>query len=469
MPESKSGGIACHLDLNFFRFIDGGTSYEPQGGLRGRYLFLGYIDDPYRTPFGDIDELGGRGDSPFHHKPVSLEIQTPVNLEDQERIASRLNVNKACGAVKVTAGAEQIEVITQVPQDAFDVIRRQAAEAYDRHHVMAARISLLDGISLDEVSLLGELVDKPSWTLPKELDVSQTRQYALGDFRISNTGDIDDMRDRVQEIRPERHEDYGTSINVEITEAEWHADPETGAFTEILCEGRLQNFLGVFESADVSICFLEHEINYEKLNDKRLFGEFYYREIAFDNKEIREMDTQERVRIHERNGTYFRPLLEITLCYMPEDAKNLIIPLLAQCDEGGVMIEINFMNTNEELRAADDGFEGKIRDYRIEVHKKNLKLKDIYDKCDEISIKQSDMLDNQTDTQDLINYKLLDVEQNINDINDILGHRPEGKSVGYALSYTLSRLNVIEKLIKETTWIIILLLGVIIFGGLVFI
>lgn len=70
----------CDLGLGLFRCGGVHTWYDAEAGLRRRFVLFGYVDDPYRTPLGDIDDFG-EGDYAFHKKAVR-ELHAP-QLTDQ--------------------------------------------------------------------------------------------------------------------------------------------------------------------------------------------------------------------------------------------------------------------------------------------------------------------------------------------------------------------------------------------------
>ena len=141
MPEGQSKERFCDLRMMLFQYGGVSTTYDVKGGIKRRFVLSGHIDDPYRTPLGDIQEFG-EGDSAFHGKPVRLEIYSPPDPEWlgwPKHIRDTPSISHACGLARVNAGVEPekfeldgetvegsaVRVVLAVSADAFEAIRRQ--------------------------------------------------------------------------------------------------------------------------------------------------------------------------------------------------------------------------------------------------------------------------------------------------------------------------------------------------------
>jgi hypothetical protein len=355
MPEGQSEESFCDLRMMLFRYGGVNTTYDAKGGIKRSFVLSGRIDDPDLGPGSGPDFSAPH----FHNKPVRLEISSPPDPEWLGTVCTARGVDEACGLVRVNAGVEPkryevdgemieeeaVKVILAVNDDAFEAIRSQASEAYDHRRIMQAKVTLI-GESLPET-------DDPTSPFGldlADLDVSTVQGYAVRGFEIFDTRYFDHLRSRVLQVERGRDEGYGAYISILLTEARYEVYVERALVHSISCEGRVINHRGKpYDGADVTIEFAEHEPNrYDELPERAFFGEFGYYPKLPDEK---------------HSSTHFT----FHLRYVPEDARNLLIPLLTQETETRVILTVNLANEEEELLAATDKLRGNVRHYSFEV------------------------------------------------------------------------------------------------------
>ena len=353
MAEEQSEKRTCDLSVMLSRYGGVHTWYDAKAGLRRRIALIGRVEDPYRTPLGDFDEH--YPDSAFHDKPARLEIYSPADPAWLEEVRTSLGDSNACGCVTVRAGvepdrfeiegeaveAEPVEVRLDMSADAFEAIRRQAADADDHHRIMWAKVTL-SGDAVPETD--------SHFTFLKDLDVSKAQEYAVTGFEIFDTRYFDHLRGRVLQIERGRDEGYGAYISVLLTEARYEIHTERVLLHAISCEGRVINSRGKpYDGANVTIEFREFEPNQlEGLPKTAFFGEFGYWPKQPDE---------------EHSSTH----LTFNLNYVPEDARDLLIPLLSQQLPTQVVLTINLTKEEEDLLTATDELWGNVRHYSFKV------------------------------------------------------------------------------------------------------
>lgn len=358
MTEEESEKRTCNLSVMLSRYGGVQTWYDANVGLRRRIALIGRVDDPYQSPMGDIDEHFP--DSAFHDKPARLEIHSPADPAWLEEVRNSLGDRSACGCVTVRASvephrfeiegeeveAEPVRVRLDMSADAFEAICRQAADADDHHRIMCAKVTLSGDAVPDTDSLFIVL---------KDLDVSKAQEFAVRDFEIFDTRYFDHLRGRVLQIERGQDEGYGAYISIMLTEVRYEIFTERALVHAISCEGRVINSRGKpYDGADVTVQFREFERNrLEGLPKTAFFGEFGYWPKQPDE---------------EHSSTH----LTFNLKYVPEDARNVLIPLLSQQIPAQVVLTINLAKEEENLLAATDELWGSVRHYSFEV-RRNLK------------------------------------------------------------------------------------------------
>jgi hypothetical protein len=267
MSEDQSNQRTCYVNLFLSTYGGVHTWYDPKAGLRRLLVLTGRVDDPYRSPMGDFFE--SEPGSAFHGKPVRMEISSPPDEKCSADDLGTLGVENAFGVFSVEAHVEleqfeldgemvevePVRVNVEMNPDAFETIRCQASEAYERRRIMWAKLTLHVG-ALPELDNSFRRVDL------KDLDVSKENSYAVGDFEIFDTSYTDDLRGRVLQVERGRDEGYGTAVSVLLTEARYEIHAERGLLYSISCEGRVTNRWGKpYDGAYVTVELIEHEPN----------------------------------------------------------------------------------------------------------------------------------------------------------------------------------------------------------------
>ncbi|MFC3284265.1 hypothetical protein [Litchfieldella rifensis] len=353
MTEEESEERTCNLSVMLSGYGGIQTWYDAKVGLRRQMTLLGRINDPHRAPFGDID--GHFPDSAFHNQTARLNIYSPVDPAWLDEIRTSLGDSDACGCVAVRAGVEpdrfeiEGEVVEAAPvtvrldmsADAFEAIQRQAADANDHNRIMWAKVAL-SGVAVPETD--------SHFTFLKDLDVSTAEEYAVTGFEIFDTRYFDHMRGRVLQVEQNRDEGYGAYISVLLTEARYEMHTERALIHAISCEGRVINSRGKpYDGANVSIEFREFEPNQlEGLSKRAFFGRFGYW-------------PKQPSEVHSSHQFTFN------LHYVPDDARDLLVPILCQQHSTQVVLTINLTKEEKDLLAVTDKMWGDIRHYSFEV------------------------------------------------------------------------------------------------------
>lgn len=343
MPEAQPKERECDLPLTLFQYGVVSTSYTAKGGLKRKVMLRGRVVGPsdYSAPH-------------FDKKLVSVTISSPPDPDWLSDVAAKFGVAASFGAVSVKAGVEPeqfeldgetieiepVHVRMEMDPDAFETIRRQAAEAYDHRRIMSANVRLV-GETLPDPS------EKPLRMLDLgDLDVLEDREYAVGGFEILETVYTDYLRGRPLHVEPGRSEGYGVRISVLLTEARYKVSMERASVHSISCEGRVINGRGKpYDGADVTIEFGEHEPN--SWDERAFAGEFGYFPKTKENY----------------SSTHFW----FHLRHMPEDARGLLVPLLSQEAGTHVVLNSNLIIEEEKLLATVDELRGNVRYYSFEV------------------------------------------------------------------------------------------------------
>jgi hypothetical protein len=309
--------------------------------------FQGWVDDPG----GDFRMASG-----FHSKACTLNVNSPPDQAWLEKVRSSLSDGDACGEVIVFPGVvpdrfehdgetyeiEPVNVTIGVSNDAFEAFHNQAVLAVAQHRIMSAELKI-SGEALPDT--------KSGFIFLDDLDISDTQKYSVTSFELANTRLFDHSKGRVRQVRRDRDEGYGTNISVLITDAGYRIYTEYAHVHGIGCNGHVVKSLRKepYEGAEVVIEFKEFESNsFLELPEKAFFGEFHYWPRQSD-----ETDSSAS--------------FSFDLRYVPEDARDLLIPLLNGESQKRVILEINLSSEKEELLAATNMFQGKVRSYSFFV------------------------------------------------------------------------------------------------------
>jgi len=363
MVEEEARVTTCDLRLEIFEYGGAHTWYDPESGLKRRFVLTGWFDDPYQNPVGDFDE--SQADSPFHHQSFSLEVVSPPDFTWLGNLAAKLGTENPIGVARVLPDVqpESFEVLGEhaeeppvririnLTADAFEAVRQQAAEAYKYRRIMWAKIPLTGNAlpALEPDRIFSKLK-------PKKLDVSVQRDYAVKDFEIFDTRYSDDLRGRVRRIERKRDESFGANVSVLLTDVRYKIDLESGEVLPVSCEGRIdEGFRGrdkPYANARVYVDFWEFrdERNVE-VPEKAFYGEFRYFPKEAEN---------------EHSETFFA----LDLNYLAEDARALLMPIFSQESGTTTRLAINLVNEEDEILTATENVDGKVRYYLFEIEKR---------------------------------------------------------------------------------------------------
>jgi hypothetical protein len=356
MAEEKPEQRTCNMNLRVSGYGGATNSYDPSNGMEQSFALSGHIDDPYITALGDIDSC--LSDSTFDNKSVRVEFSSPP---DTEWLAG-LHCSNACGSVVIDAhvNPEQYEhdgesfeiqpvrVIIMVDPTTFETIRRQAAEASYHRRIMNLKVTLADESLPEPKSQYGGLD-------LKDLDVSERRGYAIGNFEIFDTIYTDHSRDRVLEVERNSKKDYGTSLNVKLNDVRYDVDPVRSSARRIQCDGLIISRDKPYDCTHVYVEFFQHELDMSgRLPKRSFFGEYYY----CPKQPGEEGDLSS---------------FNFSLRYQPDDARNLLIPLFSQASHDKsteLILTVTLTNNESELLEATDGLDGNVQCYSFEVRKR---------------------------------------------------------------------------------------------------
>lgn len=347
LPEGQSKERFCELTLTLFGYSYDKTLYSAKSGLKRRMVLLGHIED-YSIPRDDR----------FQGRSVRIDLETAPDLEWYEQIKIEEEIDSACGqlGVKANVEAKQYETYEEEPisafitvtPEAFEAIHRQASEAFDRdtRQIMSATITLV-GKSLPETDD-PETASRFGVKLT-DLDVSAYKVYAVGGFEIVDRRPFYHLRDRVLSVERRRDEDWA-SLRILLTAAGYKFDIERGMAHSIWCAGRVISGSGKpYEGAKVTVKFEEwwtHE-----LPETAFFGEFSYRPKPPDEDYSSD------------------PPFRFDLRHVPDDTRDLLIPLFTQEAGTEVTLNVRLANEEEELLAATDELHGNVWRYDFEVRR----------------------------------------------------------------------------------------------------
>jgi len=306
MSNEAAEASFCEMRMLLDKYVEGSSTYDVESGLKRNFVLFGSIDD---LDYGFMGDGPGRPGNTFHDKKVRIDIRTPVDEEFLGRVretrGQSLDVDDAptfnvgdfcnlnpCGLAFVHQDLstepfeadgekyepEPIEIYLSLPLDAFEVMRRQAAEAYETRRILSARMRLV-----------GNALPPKGQRLPvfglklNELDISKKNEYAIQSFEISPTRFVDSDRCRVEYLRPEKGEDYGIGLSIRLSSVRYELAIERPVDLwpmdmSISCLGRITNAHGKpYQGVEVEVNFLEHETNcFGEMPKKAYFGTFEY-------------------------------------------------------------------------------------------------------------------------------------------------------------------------------------------------
>jgi hypothetical protein len=240
-----------------------------------------------------------------------------------------------------------VQVQLAVTSDAFDAISRMMSNVDGCFRVLAANIELA-GRSLPGKNSIG------SFRLVEDLDTSEEKCYAVRNFRLFETRALALWRRRVLPLEPAPGQSYGASIAILLTEARYDISADRADIHSISCEGRVISQTGnPYNGADVSVEFKEYEPNQatDELPQRAFAGEFGY---------------WPKPPGEDYSTTHFW----LQLRYVPDDARGILLPMLAQDAGTELVLLVNFVDEKEDLLNATQELRGNVRSYSFRVRRR---------------------------------------------------------------------------------------------------
>jgi hypothetical protein len=185
------------------------------------------------------------------------------------------------------------------------------------------------------------------------LDVSEPRAFAVSSVSFMDTKTADRLRGRVLPIEPARDEGYGASLRVLLTEVRYDLDVARNEIRSISCEGRVLGTRKPYDGADVTVEFREHERSRvtDELPRRASAGEFSYHPKRPEEE-------------------YSSAFFSLWLKYIVEDARELLLPILADSAATEIVLLADLVSERDALAAATESLEGEVRNYRFQVRRR---------------------------------------------------------------------------------------------------
>ena len=328
------------------------TSEIRERSLCRSMTMIGYIDDYVDDPYAHCDER-------FHRKGIKLFLSAARDKPWTEELSQREGLPSICGVATVTANVtpkiyewdgeliedQPVQIRFSLSDEAFNAIQQQAEHTQRWSHLLEMRAEL-GGNSLPDGGIFG-IVEL------KDLDVSEARVFAVTMVGFTQTKFPDRLRGRVLPIEPLADEGYGASLTILLTQASYDLDVARGEVRSISCEGRVIHGRGKpYDDADVTVEFRVHERSRvtEELPAHALAGEFLYHPRHPDE---------------EYSSTHFW----FGLKHVPEDARELLLPVLASEAGTEVVLVVGLVVEKDVLVAATESLGGEVRSYSFRVRR----------------------------------------------------------------------------------------------------
>ena len=323
----------CELKLVLDRWGHGNMSYDPKG-LRQELILSGCA----------VDNFLGEPESDFWGKRAELYISSPPEDDKLAKIRAEHDVSAACGHLVVREGLKsqsqtfERETIVLNPiiarldvnPEAFEFIRRQLNKR-DDGDAFSASLTLI-GNKLPELE-----EDWPELRL-QDLDVSETRRYAIGSFKAHS---VIGERPRVLPIRRQEDEPFGVNVSILLSDLNCEVEiaRELVIYT-ISSWGDIKYLMDKKQTrGDAHVTFDYWEL--EKLGD----GFAFFGQFSYDPE-------NSHLRLRLRHST--------------EDAA-LLMRLLGSEE---VYLKVHLAAPARAFEATAGYVEGPVRDYRFEVRKR---------------------------------------------------------------------------------------------------
>ena len=335
MSEEQSVDMHCKVTLMLNGYSGVSSIYSARDGLKREIVLTGYVYDPYISPMGDDTALDNP-DSYFNGKRVYMKIHSPSDKENIKEcdVCGSMWVRAGVEPEKVELDGEEVEVepiriMIYLKPDEFDVIHAQISEITGNQRIISAILTLVgDALPTPDDADVSSILGLSA----KDLDTSTSKSYGITRLELSQTRFTNNLRDRVLPVENDHTNGYGSNISVILTAARYQIHVEHARFHSISYEGRVIKCTGKpYENADVTIEFSEHRPNrYGDFPEKACYGEFSYY-------------------VREDDNEYSQPYFLFYLQYMPNDVRDILIPLVNQESGARLLVHININVENSEL------------------------------------------------------------------------------------------------------------------------
>jgi hypothetical protein len=325
------------------------TSEIREGNLSRSMTMVGHIDDY-------VDDPCARCDERVHGKGIKLFLSAARDKAWTDALSQREGLPSICGVATVEANVtpkiyewdgetvedQPVQIRFSLSDEAFNAIKQQAEHAQRRSHSLEMEAELA-GNSLPDGGIFG-IVEL------KDLDVSGARVFAVNMVSFTQTKFPNRLRGRVLPILPLADEGYGAILTILLTQASYDLDVARGEVSSISCEGRVIH--GGGNGADVTVEFREYERSRvtQELPAHALAGEFLYYPRRSDE---------------EYSSTHF----SIALKHLPEDARELLLPVLASDAGTEIVLVVSLVVEKDVLVAATESLGGEVRSYSFRVRR----------------------------------------------------------------------------------------------------
>lgn len=353
MPENNVREPFCRLTM----LLSSRSSYEvssaPDGGVRRSLTLSGFIDDA-------DSEAWSVAASALHKKPASIEIYSPPGTGDVEGIAKDTGVKSAPGVVGISASGKPEEFELRGEKILGSVARARLGlepASFADIRQLVSHAEILSRKLLLNVELLGSSLPPMPDGLPPllgmkpaDLDLSRFNVYAFRDFKIFMTRFADRHNERIGAIYP-NEKDSTSRLDVLLTTFRYDVDVSAPLTHSLRCEGHVLKRLGQpLENVQCDVTFQEHDKTRQyEWPERAPYGRFGY---------------------YPASEQVSSPFVSFDLMYMPEDVRELLLPLFTLPADYQVIIGVSLAASTGDFTGATAMVSGDVLQYRITVFKK---------------------------------------------------------------------------------------------------
>lgn len=239
VDEADKNVVTLRAFINYYS--PSKSSFRKSQGAHRQLFLEGYVDDPYQSPMGDIDEY--MPNSRFSRAPVEVHLRFFDKKGDETRFgADSIGVLAAKKDIKVETfellGAEHIippvKAWIDLPLETLASIEDTARDCAKDNKLAVLELEL----TVNESQLNGEDSDRESayWhPRLKDLDVSEALEIAVTEVRFAKTI----IEKSAPETRVKRLEsdDVVSSFQIALKGSTWVYDPRNGEYSKLKVKG----------------------------------------------------------------------------------------------------------------------------------------------------------------------------------------------------------------------------------------